>query len=248
MHAVILAAGYATRMYPLTADRPKSLLPVGRRVVLDWMMDGLQALPAMRDITLVTNAKFEHQFADWLRARSDPKPVRLVNDGSTTDENRLGSIRDMLLAIEHARLTAPLLITAGDHIVEWNLHDFCAFGHAHEPYATIALYRLPDPRDATRYGIADVAADGRIIHCEEKPRQPRSNLAAVCLYYFPPAVWPRLRQYLTTGLDADAPGHFIVWLHQQEPIYGWQAEGRLFDIGTVESYERTCHALEGAAA
>src|SRR3989338_3213121 len=104
MHAVILAAGYATRMCPLTADRPKSLLPVGPRVVLDWTMDALQRMPEVADIVLVTNAKFERHFAAWLRARSDAKPVRLVNDGSTADGNRLGAIRDMLLALEQERL------------------------------------------------------------------------------------------------------------------------------------------------
>ena len=245
MRAVILAAGYATRMYPLTEHQPKPLLPVGRRVVLDWTMEELQRLPGLTDIALVSNAKFAAQFDAWIakRKQSWPVPVRLLNDGSTTDERRLGAIRDLLLTIEQAGATEPLLVTAGDHITDWDLRALCAFGELRAPAASVAAYRLPDIREASRFGVIEVDRDARIVHCEEKPQQPRSDLAMICLYYLPPDVFPRLQEYLATGQNADVPGHFIVWLSRQEPVYGWPTGGKYFDIGTLETYHATCAAL-----
>lgn len=248
MRALILAAGYATRMYPLTLHQPKSLLPVGPRVVLDWTMESLQRVPNLDEILLVSNAKFAAPFQAWLARRVWQPPVRLVNDGSTSDDNRLGAIRDMLLVVEERPASDALLVTAGDHITEWDLRRFSAFGRAHAPHASVVLYRLPDRSLASRYGIAEVGTDGRLIRCEEKPQQPRSDLAMICLYYLPSPVLPRLRQYLTTGRSADAPGHFIVWLSEQEPVYGWPAEGLYFDIGSVASYQEACAALASNAA
>ena len=248
MRAVILAAGYATRMYPLTKTRPKSLLPVGKRVVLDWMMASLHGLPELTEIALVTNAKFAAQFDAWIRLRAFRVPVRLINDGSASDEQRLGAIRDLTLAIGQAPAQEPLLVTAGDHIVDWDLQSLCAFGQAHAPHATVAAYRLPDLTEASRFGIVEMDGAQRLIHCEEKPRRPRSGMAMICLYYLPTAVFPRLRQYLALGRNTDAPGNFIAWLSQQEPVYGWPTQGAYFDIGTLESYDATCAALTERAA
>ena len=243
VHALILSAGYATRMYPLTANTPKSLLPVGDRVVLDWMMDALQSLPMVEHIALVTNAKFAPHFTQWVAERRFHTHIALINDGSTHDANRVGAIGDIALAIRQLRITEPLLVSAGDHIVEWDLAQFIAFGQAHAPHATIALYRLPDIREASKFGMVEVDAEQRVIHCEEKPAQPRSNLAMIALYYLPPAIFPRLQAYLASQQNTDAPGHFIVWLSRLEPVYGWASSGRYCDIGSLESYRATCASI-----
>ena len=248
MRAVVLAAGYATRMYPLTQHQPKPLLPVGRRVVLDWTMDALHQVPGLTEIVLVSNARFAAQFKAWIATyrHTWSLPVRLVNDGSTMDEQRRGAIRDLLLVLKDTGTDEPLLVTAGDHITDWDLRSLAAFGASHAPAMTVTAYRLPDLQDASRFGIIDVDREQRIIGCEEKPQRPRSNLAMICLYYMPPAVFPRLTEYLATGHNADAPGHFIVWLSRQEPVYGWLTGGKFFDIGTLDTYYASCVELAGA--
>lgn len=246
MRAVILAAGYATRMYPLTRNYPKPLLPIGDRVVLDWTMEALRDAPDLTEIVLVSNAKFAKLFEAWLARRSWPMPVRLVNDGSMREEDRLGAIRDVLLALEQAGADEPLLVTAGDHVTDWDLRSLRAFGASHAPAATVTAYRLPHVQEASRFGIIEVDRDQRIVRCEEKPQRARSDLAMICLYYLPPDVFPRLSQYLLTGKNADAPGHFIVWLSRQEPVYAWLTSGKFFDIGTLDTYYASCAELAGA--
>jgi glucose-1-phosphate thymidylyltransferase len=173
--------------------------------------------------------------------------VTLVNDGSTDDHVRLGSVRDMQLVIQQHQVHDPLLISAGDHIAEWDLDAFIRFGQSRAPHASVALYRLPDPALACKFGIAHIDAKQQIISFAEKPAHTTSDLAAVCVYYFPPEIFPRLGQYLGTGENADAPGYFVRWLSRQEPVYGWPAEGRLFDIGSIEAYTEAQREFEGAA-
>ncbi len=245
--ALILAAGFATRLHPLTAERPKSLLPIGSRVVLDWTLDALEALPAIQRIVLVTNAKFAAQFEAWLRTRPATVPVQVINDGATSDAYRLGAIRDLQLVLEQGHMREPLLVIAGDHILEWDLADFLRCAQAHLPATTVAVYALPDPAEAPRFGIARLDAQQRLIAFEEKPAHPQSHLAVVCVYYFQPQrIQARLTEYLATNQPTDAPGFFIGWLSAREPVYGWLAQGRLFDIGTLETYAVAQQTFAGA--
>ena len=240
MDALILGAGYATRLYPLTQDRPKPLLPVGGIPILQRICEQLYDSGSFGHIHVVTNHRFADHYDRWLadfrRQRSLPAPVTIHDDQTTTPENRLGAIGDLRFVIDQAPVKDDLLVIAGDNLIAGSLAPFLR--HAASRGASVGLKDLRSKELVSLYGVVETAPDGRIIGFEEKPQQPRSTLIAVGLYYFPAATLPLVRKYLDLGKSKDQPGYYVQWLHTKTPVYGHVLEGDWYDIGDLESYHQ----------
>lgn len=229
MKAVILAAGYATRLRPLTDDIPKHLLPVGGRPMLDWVLDRIRELDELAGVHLVTNSRFAPVFTGW----ADAHGVVVHDDGTTSNEDRLGAVGDLRLVIDAAGLEVDeLIVLAGDNLFEFSLSRFVEWRRGKpQPASAVPLHDVGDLALATQYGIAATDADDRIVQFVEKPSDPPSTLASTLVYLLPPEHVRFVATYLDAGESADNAGSFLGWLARNEPVYGYRFEGAWFDIG-----------------
>jgi glucose-1-phosphate thymidylyltransferase len=218
--ALILAAGYATRLSPLTDDFPKGLLPVGGRPMVDWIVDNVRAA-GVDDICLVTNARFAPLFEEWADG------VTIVNDGTDSNETRLGAIGD----IRFVDLDDDALIIAGDNLFDYALAELIAFWRAKGSQSAVAVHDVGERELAKRYGIVDVDADERIVAFVEKPDDPPSTLAATATYLYSREHLGLVGPYLEEGNNPDQPGNFVAWLHRREPVYAFRFAGGWYDVG-----------------
>lgn len=240
MEALILGAGYATRLYPLTKDRPKPLLPVGGVPILERICRQLEVLPGLSTIHLVTNHTFAGAYDTWLadysRRRADGPQLRLHDDGTTTPETRLGAIGDLQFVIGKAGIDDDLLVVAGDNLIDAGLEGFASY--ARQKGAAVGLKDFKDPQKVRLYGVVETNPEGRVVGFEEKPAAPRSTLVGVGLYHFPRATLPLVAKYLGQGHSKDAPGYYLQWLHRETPVFGYVLDGDWYDIGDLDSYHR----------
>jgi len=239
MNVLILAAGYATRLYPLTLNKAKPLLVVGGKPIIEWLVDNLAGIPDLETIYVVTNDKFTADFQAWSRSYQKRHPefkFKIVNDGSTSDDDKLGAIGDINFVVNQENLSqTSLLIAAGDNLFTNSLVDFVEY--ARNTDVTVAAYDVGDSEAIKKYGNVAVDAEGIITRFEEKPQKPQGTLAAIALYYYPPAVLSLLRTYLADGNNADQPGRFVQWLYTRKPVKTFQIKGRWLDIGSKETLE-----------
>ncbi|MBI4597935.1 MAG: NTP transferase domain-containing protein [Candidatus Omnitrophica bacterium] len=233
--AVLLAAGYATRLYPLTTDRPKTLLRLGRGVILDEVVRAVREVPDVRRILLVSNGRFAAQFEAWRRSARQTD-VEIINDGTMTAETRLGAIRDLALAHRDVEAQDDLLVVGTDNLFRWSMSCFAAQAQRMLPHASVALWHAPSRDVATQCGVVVRDAEHRITQFAEKSPQPPSAEVAVCVYYLPAAIRAMIGAFLKEG-NADAPGFFIQWLARRSPVYGVEMPGEWHDIGTIKAYE-----------
>jgi glucose-1-phosphate thymidylyltransferase len=231
MKAIILAAGYATRLRPLTDDVPKHLLPVGGRPMLDWIVEKLHAVERVDEVHLVTNGRFAPAFSAW----AEGTDVQIHDDGTHSNDDRLGAIGDVQFTLEEAGLEGDdLLVIAGDNLFDYSLAEFVAWWDAKpEGSSAVAVHDVGEIALARLYGVVDIDADERVVAFVEKPEQPRSTLAATATYVYDRAHVPLLRTYLDEGNSPDAIGNFISWLHTREPVYAYSFPGGWFDIGDL---------------
>jgi glucose-1-phosphate thymidylyltransferase len=226
--AVLLAAGYGTRLRPLTDDRPKHLLPVGGRPMLDWILDSVREVEGVDAVHLVTNHRFAADFEDWAASRD----VVVHDDGTSSNEDRLGAVGDLRLVIEAAGLGDQELVVLGDDLLELSLPSFTDWWRAKpQPATAVPLHDVGDLERATHYGIAATDAEDRVVHFIEKPSDPPSTLAATVAYLLPPEHVRLVATYLDEGQSADNAGSFLGWLARREPVYGYRFEGGWYDIG-----------------
>lgn len=232
MKAIVLAAGYATRLYPLTLTVAKPLLPVGGRPMVDHLLDRIRELDDVDAVHVVTNGKFAASFETWAAGHGG---VVVHDDGTTTEDDRLGAIGDIAFVVERAGLAGDdLLVVAGDNLFDFSLADYVGWWRGKGEASAVALHDVADLVLARRYGIVALGADERIESFEEKPAEPRSTLAATATYLFHRAHVPLLRTYLGEGRSPDQPGRFVAWLAEREPVYGYRFEGDWRDIGDAE--------------
>jgi glucose-1-phosphate thymidylyltransferase len=245
MNALILAAGYATRLYPLTLNKAKPLLAVGGKPIIEWVTDNLVDVPNLETTYVVTNDKFASDFQAWSERYQSRHPefkLKIINDGSQTDEDKLGAIGDINFVVTRENLTRDgLLIIAGDNLFTESLTGFVAC--AKETEATVAVYDVGDIEAIKKYGNITVDADGIITHFEEKPQKPRGTLAAIAIYYYSPKVLSLLTTYLAAGNNPDQPGRFVQWLYTREPVKTFQIKGNWLDIGSKETLEKADQIL-----
>jgi glucose-1-phosphate thymidylyltransferase len=239
MNVLILAAGYATRLYPLTLDKAKPLLEVAGKPMIEWVLDHLAGVPDLETVYVVTNSKFVKQFQTWADAYQRRKPglrLKIINDGSTDDSDKLGAIGDITLVVTREDLgNDDLIVVAGDNLFSESLENFVRSAKGSE--ATLATYDVGDLEAIKKYSSITTDSAGIITEFEEKPAEPKSTLTGIALYYFSRAIVPLFTTYLAAGNNPDQPGRFIQWLYPRKPVKTYQIKGTWFDIGSKETLE-----------
>jgi glucose-1-phosphate thymidylyltransferase len=230
MNALVLAAGYATRLRPLTDSVPKQLLPVGGRPMLDWIADKLDEIPGLDEIHLVTNARYAPDLAAWAERRGG---VSLHDDGTTSNDDRLGAIGDIRFVLERTTLAADdLFVIGGDNLLDASLADYVSWWRGKGLASAVGVHDVGEPALARHYGVVELAADERVVAFVEKPPDPPSTLAATAAYVFHREHVALIESYLAEGNATDQPGNFLAWLHRRRPVYGYVLPGEWYDIGT----------------
>jgi glucose-1-phosphate thymidylyltransferase len=235
MKAIILCAGYATRLRPLTENQAKPLLPLANRPIIDYIYDAIAEVDDVDAVHVVTNNKFATNFEQWAANHNGRVPITVHNDGTLTNEDRLGAIGDIRFTVERAGLMGDdLLIIAGDNLFDLDLNRFVTFWRGKGDGSAIALYQFPDMELVKQYSTAELDPNERITAFIEKPENPTTNLVGIATYIYHRDHVPLVERYLSEGNGPDQPGKFIAWLHQHVPVYGYRFEGMWLDIGNKE--------------
>jgi glucose-1-phosphate thymidylyltransferase len=239
MKVLILAAGYATRLYPLTLTQPKPLLPVAGKPMIEYVLDNLAPIGGIDRVYVVTNAKFANHFQQWAdqyRATKSKLDFTIVNDQSTDDANKLGAIGDLHLVITKEKVDDDLIVVAGDNLFSETVEAFGKF--CREKNAPVlGVYDVKSLEAVKKYSSIRLAPDGRIVSFEEKPKAPKSSLIGIALYFYPRHTLPLIKQYIAEGNNPDQPGRLIQWLYPRTPVYTWTVPGLWFDIGAKETLD-----------
>ncbi len=244
MKAVLLAAGYATRLRPLTDELPKQLLPIAERPMLDWILDKVREVEEIAEVHLVTNSRFAPDFARW----AEPHGIVVHDDGTSTNEDRLGAVGDLHLTIERGGLADDdLLVLAGDNLFDFSLVEFIDFARGKGTASALAVYDCGDLELATHMGIVELDETGRVVYFVEKPSDPPSTLASTATYVFPREHVPLVGRYIGQGHPPDNIGSFVGWLARQKPVYGYRFDGRWYDIGNREQLLEADNRMRGRA-
>jgi glucose-1-phosphate thymidylyltransferase len=231
MQAVVLAAGYATRLRPLTDRIAKPLLPLAGRPMLDYLADKIDDVEAVEALHVVTNARFAPNFQAWARERSGRLPVRVHDDGTSSNSDRLGAIGDLRFVIESAGLAGDdLLVVAGDNLFDFSLSDYVGFWRDRGGSA-VGVHDVGDLALAREYGVVELDPDDRVVSLVEKPEQPAGTLVSIAAYLFGAEHAALVRDYLDEGNAPDQPGRFVVWLYPRVPVFGYRFQGDWLDIG-----------------
>ena len=238
MKLIILAAGYATRLYPLTLNQPKPLLPVAGKPMMEHVLDNVADIKYIDQAYIVTNAKFDTHFENWAKGYRPDLHFRftIVNDGSTDDSNKLGAIGDMHLVLTKFALDDDVIVIGGDNLFS---EDLSAFGdYCKQQNAPVTgVYDVGDLEQIKKYNAIEIDAEDRITFFEEKPKAPKSTLTGIALYYYPKATLPLIHQYIEEGNNPDQPGRLVQWLYPRVPFYVWRVPGLWYDVGSIETLE-----------
>ena len=238
MKCVILAAGYATRLYPLTENFPKPLLKVGEKSILDWLLDDLAETTDIDEFIVISNHKFAQHFEDWKGSKQKVRPytITVIDDGTSTNETRLGAVRDIQLAVDTLGLTDDLLVMAGDNVLDFSLSGFVQFAKEKNT-SCVMCHEENDLKKQQKTAIITVDCNNLITSYEEKPQEPKGTLAVPPFYYYKRDDVKRIQKALANGCGYDAPGSFAAWLSGQTPMHAYKMPGKRYDIGDINSYE-----------
>lgn len=234
--SIILAAGYGTRLGHLTENTPKPLLKVAGKPIVEHIIKKIEKVEEVDEIFIVTNNKFYNNFEEWLKNFKSTKKIKIINDQTTSNDNRLGSLGDINFVIEQENIKESALIVAGDNLFEFPLKDFVESRKKRNKSA-IALYDVQDIELAKHYGIVGVE-NNIVVNFEEKPNKPKSTLVSTGVYTYPPYILPIFKEFVERYGDGDKVGNFLEWLHKREQVYCYVTKEKWFDIGNFEQLEK----------
>ena len=237
MKCLILAAGYATRLRPLTDNFPKPLLKVGGKPILDWLVDDIQASGCVDGFAIVTNHRFAGFFEDW--ASSRPEKIDVVDDGTSSNETRLGAVKDMEFAVETLGIEDDLLVIAGDNLLDFSISAFINYSVSKGAPCVMRYYE-PSVGRLRKCGVLEIDRTDRVRGMEEKPVEPKSNWCCPPFYYYTKNEVCMIPQAIESGCGVDAPGSLVAWFSSRVPVYAMEMPGKRFDIGSLESYREVC--------
>lgn len=241
MKCLILAAGYATRLYPLTENYPKPLLEVQGKSILDWLIDDIDAADIVDEYVVISNHKFAHHFEKWAENKAR---ITVVDDGTSSNETRLGAVRDIQFAIDTLGLDDDMLVIAGDNLLNFSLTKFIDYAREKNTSCIMRYYESNVER-LKKCGVVTIAADDKIIDMEEKPAEPKSNWCCPPFYYYTKADAKLVIKGIEAGCGVDAPGSYIAWLCTQTTVHAMEMPGKRYDIGNLESYRKVREDYQG---
>ena len=242
MKCLILAAGYATRLYPLTENFPKPLLKVGEKTILDWLIDDLEKSKVINEYVVISNHKFAHHFDDW--AKDKAYRITVLDDGTTSNENRLGAVKDIQFAIDKLNIEEDVLVIAGDNVLDFSLNSFVKYAMDKQT-SCVMRYFEPSQAKLVKCGVLELDGDDKIINMTEKPEEPASNWCCPPFYYYTAEDTQKVQQGIDEGCNTDAPGSYISWLCKKTDVYAMEMPGSRYDIGNLESYEKVQKEYKG---
>ena len=242
MKCLILAAGYATRLYPLTENYPKPLLTVGEKTILDWLVDDIDTLDEVDEYVVISNHRFAQHFNKW--ASSKTQKITVVDDGTMTNETRLGAVCDIQFAIEKLKINDDMLVIAGDNVLDFSLTKFITYAKEKRA-SSIMRYYESRVEKLQKSGVVSINKDDLVLEMQEKPRKPKSEWCAPPFYYYTAEDSKRISEAISDGCGTDAPGSFIAWLCKRSPVYAMKMPGNRYDIGNLESYNEVCKKYKG---
>lgn len=234
MKCLILAAGYATRLYPLTENFPKPLLKVQEKTILDWLIDDIEKSGLIDGYIVISNHKFAEHFEKWAK---DKEKITVVDDGTSSNETRLGAVKDVQFAIENLGLDDEMLVIAGDNLLDFSLTAFINYAKIKK---TSCIMRYYEPEEARLHksGVVTINESDKILRMVEKPEKPESHWCCPPFYYYTKEDAKLIQKGIDAGCGTDAPGSYIAWLSTQVPVHAMEMPGRRYDIGNLESYQR----------
>lgn len=236
MKAIVLAAGYATRLYPLTFDKPKALLPVKDKPILNYIVEKIEEINEVDKIFIVTNDKFYMNFVWWLKQYQGDfrKEIEIINDSTTTNETRLGGIGDLWFALKQKKINDDILVVASDNLFDFSLKGMADFFMKNNK-TTAGIYDIGDMEEVKKMSIVKIE-NGKITFFEEKPQNPFTTLSCIAVYIFPKSDLNKIKEYMKTDKPKDGPGFLIQHFSQQGDVHAFILQGRWFDIGSIETY------------
>ena len=234
MKCLILAAGYATRLYPLTENFPKPLLKVGEKTILDWLIDDIDAIGSVDEYVVISNHKFANHFEDW--AKTKEQKVTVVDDGTSSNETRLGAVKDIQFAIEKLSLDDDMLVIAGDNVLDFSLTKFIEYAE-NKNSSCIMRYYEEKKEKLSKCGVVTIDETDKVLKMVEKPSEPESNWCCPPFYYYTKADAKLVSKGIADGCGVDAPGSYGAWLSKKVPMHAWMMPGKRYDIGDQQSYE-----------
>lgn len=242
MKCLILAAGYATRLYPLTENFPKPLLQVGSKAILDWLIDDIDEASLVDEYIVISNHKFVSHFSKWAQAKK--QKITVVDDGTTTNETRLGAVCDIQFAIDSLKLDDDMLVIAGDNLLDFSLTQFVRYARQKQTSCIMRFYE-PDNQRLLKCGVVTIDREDRVLNMTEKSPEPASHWCCPPFYYYTKADARLVKAGIAAGCGTDAPGSYIAWLCQQTAVHAMEMPGHRFDIGNLQSYEQVKHDYRG---
>ena len=235
MKCLILAAGYATRLYPLTENFPKPLLEVGGKTILDWLVDDIDTAALVDEYVVISNHKYASHFESW--AKTKKMKITVVDDGTSSNETRLGAVKDIQFAMDALGLDDDMLVIAGDNVLSFSLTKFIRYARQKQT-SCIMRYYEDSEKKLTKCGVVQIDENDRILGMEEKPASPKSHWCCPPFYYYTREDASLVAKGIEAGCGTDAPGSYIAWLCTQTPVHAMEMPGKRFDVGNLESYEK----------
>lgn len=242
MKCLILAAGYATRLYPLTENQPKPLLTVGNKTILDWLIDDIDGAGLVDEYIVISNHKFAHHFQDW--ANTKPQKITVVDDGTSTNETRLGAVCDIQFAIEQLNLDDDMLVIAGDNLLDFSLQRFVHYAHKKQTSCIMRFWEKDEQR-LLKCGVVTIDEQDRILRMTEKSPTPETHWCCPPFYYYTRQDTHLVKEGIENGCGTDAPGSYIAWLCTQTPVHAMEMPGKRYDIGNLQSYQQVQKNYKG---
>ncbi len=236
MKAIILAAGYATRLYPLTINKPKALLTINEKPIINYIVEQINTIDVVNEIYVVTNHKFIDSFADWQNEIESRAKITVLDDGTTSEQDRKGAIGDIAFVIQKMNINDELLVVAGDNFFTYPLKNYYDF-YKQKDKDCVCVKVWNDEKTLRNFGIALLDQNNKVLDIEEKPENPKSNTVVFAMYLYQKDTIPLFEKYLSQGNNPDAPGNFPAWLYKQKEVYAYTFKGECYDIGTPESYQ-----------
>lgn len=239
MKNIVIAAGYATRLGELTRNFPKPLLKIGNNTILGRMLDDIDTIPEIDEHIIITNHKFAHIFEDWKRSQSYLKPITIVDDGTETNETRLGAVCDLLYAIGKLNINDDLLVVAADNLLFFSFREFVDFAKGKKS-SCIMCHKQPSIEKLQRTGVVVLDEDDKVVEMEEKPKNPKSHWAVPPFYIYKKVDLPLIRHSVENGCGKDAPGNLAHYMVDNTVMHAWKMSAGRFDIGSPDTYHEAC--------